>query len=160
MVLKFSEVKSVPKVLIKSLTRSGLTQFRESIAIPRVRNLTHLNYKELPMSVFIMNLVATSIISIGVLASVYAGYITPEYRLTAGQMSGIINGLSTILMFIFIDPYMSALTDDVMVGKITDSFFRRHVVFMVFARVLGTLIAQLLFVPSAQFIAWLAVKFF
>jgi hypothetical protein len=156
MVLSFSEHKSVPKVLMKSITRSGMAHFKEAIAIPSIRNIKNLNYKELPMNVFIMNVVATSIISIGVLASVYAGYFTPEYRLTAGQMSGIINGISTILMFVFIDPYMSALTDDVMVGKCTDSFFRRHVVFMVFARVLGTVIAQFLFVPSAEFIAWLA----
>lgn len=160
MVLSFSEIKSVPKVLMKSLSRSGFTHFKESIAIPSWNNITKINYKELPMNVFWMNVGSTAIFSIGVLSSVYAGYFTPEFRSTAGQMSGIINGISTILMFIFIDPYMSALTDDVMVGKSSESYFRRHVVFMIFARVVGTSIAQILFIPSAQFIAWLAVKFF
>lgn len=62
------------------------------------------------------------------LFSLYAGYLNPELPVTASSLSSVINGLATMLMFVFIDPSLSVLTDDVMEGKATDSFFRRVVV--------------------------------
>jgi len=34
--------------------------------------------------------------------------------------------------------------------------FRKYIVYMVFARLLGTVLAQIIFLPSAQLIAWIA----
>jgi hypothetical protein len=59
-------------------------------------------------------------------------------------------------MFIFIDPFLSIMTDDVVLGKTSESLFRKYIVYMVFARVLGTIIAQFIFIPSAHLIAWIA----
>ncbi|OEZ93352.1 hypothetical protein JAB8_04680 [Janthinobacterium sp. HH106] len=52
------------------------------------------------------------------------------------------------MMAVFIDPHMSGMTDDVIEGKIEESQFRRAVVWLVGSRLEGTLIAQLLLVPS------------
>jgi hypothetical protein len=61
-----------------------------------------------------------------------------------------------MLMFVFIDPSLSVLTDDVMEGKATDSYFRRVVVLLVGSRLAGTIAAQLMLVPAARVIAALA----
>ena len=61
-------------------------------------------------------------------------------------------------MFAFIDPHLSAMTDDVILGKCTEATFRRYIVYMTLARLIGTLVAQLLFIPSADLIAILATK--
>jgi hypothetical protein len=103
-----------------------------------------------------MNIVAIAIMTIGVLAAVYASYYNPEYRTTASILSSIVNGMATILLFIFIDPYLSVLTDDVVIGKCSEASFRRNIVYMTIARCLGTILAQLLFMPSARLIAWTA----
>lgn len=99
---------------------------------------------------------AVAIITVGVLAALYAGYLNPEYRTTASNLSAIINGVATILMFIFIDPFLSVMTDDVVLGKTKESLFRKYIVYMVLARLLGTILAQLIFLPAAQLIAWTA----
>jgi hypothetical protein len=80
-------------------------------------------------------------------------YFNPDYRNTASSLSAIINGLSTILMFVFKDPFLSVMTDDAVLGRTSESLFMRYIVSMVFARVLGTVIAQLMLMPAARVIA-------
>jgi hypothetical protein len=68
-----------------------------------------------------MNIVAVAIITVGVLSALYAGYLNPEFRTTASNLSAIVNGVATILMFIFIDPFLSVMTVDVIQGKTKES---------------------------------------
>jgi len=154
---KFSIYKSVPSLLLHSFSKGGVASIKESIVIPSTKNIAHISLKtDFPWRVFVMNIVAVSIITVGVISALYAGYISPEFRATASNLSAIINGVATILMFIFIDPFLSIMTDDVVLGKVKESLFRKYIVYMVFARLLGTVLAQVIFLPSAQIIAWIA----
>ena len=122
-------------------------------------NLTQLSSETtFPWKIFLLNVVAVAILTIGVLSAVYAAYINPAFRTTASNLSAFINGFATILMFIFIDPHLSGITDDVVLGKCSEASFRKYIIYMTIARLLGTLLAQLLFIPGAQFIAVLATK--
>jgi hypothetical protein len=154
---KFSIYKSVPKVIFHGFTKTGLTSIRESIVMPSSGNIRSNDIiNDFPWKVFLMNVFAVAIITIGVLSSLYAGYLNPDFRSTASNLSAIINGLATILMFVFIDPFLSVMTDEVVLGRTRESTFRRYIVYMVIARVLGTVIAQFLFIPSASLIAFVA----
>lgn len=130
---------------------------KDSIVVPNVKNIADINFKkDFPWKVFVMNIVAVAIITVGVLSALYAGYINHEFRTTASNLSAIINGVATILMFIFIDPFLSVMTDDVVFGKVKESLFRKYIVYMVLARLLGTVLAQIIFLPSAKIIARIA----
>lgn len=154
---KFSIYKSVPRVFLYGFTKTGITSIKENLVIPSAKNITGFDlHVDFPWKVFIMNVVAVAIVTIGVLSSLYAGYINPDFRTTASSLSAIINGFSTILMFVFIDPFLSVMTDDVVLGKTKESIFRKYIVYMVFARLIGTIIAQILFIPSAKIIALVA----
>ena len=59
-------------------------------------------------------------------------------------------------MFVIIDPHLSAMTDDVTLGKCSETTFRKYIVYMTIARLLVTIIAQLIFIPSAELLAWVA----
>ena len=153
----FSINKSMSKLILHAFTRSGITYLRDNLTLPSREILTSFKPDHtFPYRIFILNIVAVSIITIGVLSSVYAAYLNPEFRTTASNLSALINGGATILMFVFIDPFLSSMTDDVSQGKCPESVFRRFIVYMVAARVLGTIVAQLLFVPAARAIAWVA----
>ncbi len=155
-VMKFSEIKSVPKIILKSFSKEGIYHFKESMAWPKNENLKINFVTGFPWKVFLMNVFAVAILTIGVLSAIYAGYLNPDFRSTASSLSAIINGMATILMFVFIDPFLSALTDDVVLGHSTDAIFRRYIVYMVIARVVGTLIAQIMLLPSAKIIIYVA----
>ena len=156
-VYHFSIHKSIPKLLIHGFSKSGIIQFKESLKIPDRKNVSELiKLKSVPKRIFILNVIAVAVMTVGVLAAIYAGYIDPELRSTSSNLSPVINGGATILMFIFIDPYLSGLTDDVIIGKCSEVVFRRFIIWMIVARLIGTLIAQIVFVPSAEIIAYVA----
>ncbi len=153
----FQEHRSTGRMLLRSATPSGLRTIRESIAVPGVGQMRALaRPRGVGWGVLLANCLAQALLTVGVLASLYAGYLNPEFRVTASQLSAIINGLATILLFALIDPQLSVMTDDVVEGRIDEALFRRTIVWISFSRLLGTLLAQLLFLPSAMAIAWVA----
>ena len=104
----------------------------------------------------VLNVMAQCVVALGVFASLYAGVIAPEFRVSALSLSAVINGVATILLFVLIDPQLSVMTDDVVEGRVTEGQFRRAVVWMAGSRVLGTALAQALLVPAAILIAEIA----
>src|SRR3546814_9619536 len=67
---------------------------------------------------------------------------------TASQLSAVVNGFATILLFALIDPPLSVMTDDVVEGHIEESLFRRTIVWISVSRLAGTLLAQMFFLSS------------
>ncbi len=104
----------------------------------------------------LLNTIAFSISTVGILASLYAGCLNPELRTTCSTLSSVINGIATILMFIFIDPFISMLTDDVIEGSCSEVHFNRCITFIVGGLIVGTLLAQILLKPAAQIISTIA----
>lgn len=100
-----------------------------------------------------------SINTVSVLAAIYAGALLPDYRLTASQMSGLINGFSTIILTFFIDPYASLITDHTIVGKRGFSELQGLISSLIIGKISGTLLGQLAFLPCAHFVVFLITLF-
>jgi hypothetical protein len=126
------------------------------MSLPVKENLTCLSLKKASVRIIIYNIFATALLTTGVLASLYAGYLNPELRVTANSLSPVVNGVSTVLLFVYIDPHLSILTDDVGTGQLTEAYFRHSVVLFVLSRLAGTLLAQLMFLPAANIIVRIA----
>jgi hypothetical protein len=134
-----------------------LSYIRDAITPPKAAHLTDLRQgRELSLSVIGLNVAAQALVTVAVFASLYAGALNPAYRVTASTLSGVVNGFATILLFVFIDPHLSIMTDDVVEGRTTEAAFRRAVVWLAGTRVAGTLVAQALLVPAAILIAFTA----
>jgi hypothetical protein len=156
-VLHFQVHRSIPRLLLHGLSRGGIAHMREAVSLPAAANLTQLRLKHVVSPGLItLNTLAVSLWTVGVFATLYAGSVHPNWRLRASSLSPIVNGVATILMFVFIDPQMSMMTDDVMEGRVSESTFRRTLVCLVGSRFAGTLIAQLLLVPSASVVLQVA----
>jgi Alternate to MurJ len=158
-VLHFQVHRSIPRLLLHGVSRGGIAHIRDAVSLPAAANLTQLRLRQVVSpGVMTLNMVAVALWTVGVFAALYAGYLKPELRVTASTLSSIVNGLATILMFIFIDPQMSMMTDGVMAGRVSESMFRRALVWLVGSRFVGTLVAQLLLVPSASLIVLVAER--
>ena len=145
------------KLILHGFSKTGILFFKDNMRIPAKENITQIELNnEFPWRIFILNVFAVAILTIGVLSAVYASYLNPDYRTTASNLSAFINGFATILMFAFIDPHLSAMTDDVTLGKCSEVTFRKYIVYMTIARLIGTLAAQLIFIPSSKLLAWIA----
>jgi hypothetical protein len=127
---------------------------------PKLVHITDLKKpRGVSLTVIFLNVIAQALLTVGVIASLYAGYLFPEYRVTASQLSAIVNGLATLMLFIMIDPQLSVMTDDVVAGKVSEPVFRRTIVWLSLSRVAGTLLAQLLFLPAALLVVAAAKAF-
>jgi hypothetical protein len=155
----FDHDRSIWRLTSRALSPAVLVHLRESVAIPRWQNVAGAHRgPHIPWGVAILNTVAVAIWTVGVFAALYAGYLRPELRVTSSQLSSIVNGVATILMFGFVDPYLSVLTDDVAGGRLNEAYFRRSIVWLTGARLVGTVLAQLLLVPAAAWIAFVAAR--
>jgi len=153
----FQAKRSLWKLSMGLLTKRGLTLALHAIRMPSLRNITQLSSGTgVSPSVILLNVVAMALWTLGVFASLYAGYLEPELRVTCSNLSSMINGIATILMFIVIDPQISVMTDDVLEGRVSDGRFRRAVTSLAGARMAGTVVAQLLLVPCSAAIVMVA----
>ena len=153
----FQQHRSTTRMIMKTATPTGLKAVRDALHPPSLAHLRNLGKERgVGWGVLVANCLAQALITVGVLASLYAGYLNPEFRVTASQLSAVINGFATILLFALIDPQLSVMTDDVVEGRVSEPLFRRTIVWISLSRLAGTLLAQVLFLPSAQAIAWVA----
>lgn len=153
----FQRNRSTGKMLLRSASPAGLRAIRQAIAVPSAAQLRELaKPRGVGWGVLLANVLAQALITVGVLSSLYAGYLNPEFRVTASQLSAVVNGFATILLFALIDPQLSVMTDDVVEGRVSESLFRRTIVWISFSRLAGTLLAQALLLPGATAVAWIA----
>ncbi|MCA1023828.1 lipid II flippase Amj family protein [Halobacillus litoralis] len=145
---------SVP-VLLKTFTtkdyfKRGLYLF----SLPKRSYLKGFSLSNIPKRLFFVNMFVTSIYTIGVLSALYAALLAPDRASTAIMASGLINGAATILLVVFVDPKISVMADDVIQKRGSYSQLKNVSLLMITSRLLGTLLAQLLFIPGAHYIAW------
>jgi hypothetical protein len=155
----FGRRRSVWTLASRALSPATLAHLRESVVLPRWRNVAGAHRgPHIPWGVAILNALAVAVWTVGVFSALYAGYLRPELRVTSSQLSSVVNGVATILMFGFVDPYLSFLTDDVAGGRLDEPYFRRSIVWLTGGRLVGTVLAQALLIPAAQWIAFVAAR--
>ncbi|MDB6033031.1 MAG: Lipid flippase Amj [Verrucomicrobiales bacterium] len=142
--------RSLLRVLLHAMHPQRLLLARRYIALPRVSNLRYLNdHGGLSWWFLGLNAVSVALWTVGGFAALYAGALEPSFRGTCGQLSAVINGVATVLMFLLLDPKLSLLTDDVAHQRVGQGRFRAAVISVVGARFVGVLLAQVLLVPAA-----------
>ncbi|MEQ1640523.1 MAG: lipid II flippase Amj family protein [Novosphingobium sp.] len=153
----FQEHRSIARLVMKTATPTGLKAVRDAVHPPSLTHLRgYIGERGVGWGMLASNCLAQALLTVGVMASLYAGYLNPEFRVTASQLSAVINGFATILLFALIDPQLSVMTDDAVDGRISEALFRRTIVWISLSRLAGTILAQVLFLPSAMLVAWIA----
>ncbi len=151
----FQETGSIPKVVYRAFKFKNIVKIVMLFKIPKFSELRKFRLGTLPRQFLIVNIFVTSIYVIGVLCSLLAGAYLPEYRSTAMMLSGIVNGMATIMFTIFVDPAGARITDQAMNGLRPVEDVRSVVFYLQMGKMLGTLIvAQLLLWPASKYIMW------
>lgn len=154
---QFQEHRSISKLVMHAFAKGGLGYIQRTSTVPKLTHIADLGKpRGIATRVIVLNVLAQALLTVGVAASLYAGYLYPEYRVTASQLSAVVNGFATILLFVLIDPQLSVMTDDVVAGSVSEPVFRRTIVLLSLSRVAGTILAQLLFLPAALLVVAVA----
>lgn len=158
---RFERVGSVPILIAAAFRPKNFWAIIRKFRLPSAKSFSNLSLKDIPQGFLWTNLIVVSIYAIGVLSSLYAGALVPEFRITASQLSAIVNGIATILLVTLVDPTCAYITDQAVRGKRKELDVRTMVFYIIMGRVVGTLfLSQLFFLPAAQYIqsATLLVK--
>lgn len=147
---------SIIALFANNLNRKGMKKLFMCFRLPRLKFLKGITLKTIPKRLFVINVIITAVFTIGVLSSIYASMLVPKYSQAALMSSGIINGIATILLTLFIDPKASVLADRVMKKQSDYIYLKSYSLTMVSSKLLGTILAQLLFIPAAYYVAWFA----
>ncbi|MCP3742771.1 lipid II flippase Amj family protein [Rossellomorea sp. BNER] len=150
---------SVPLLIQKGFTLQYIRRGVTHISTPNFTYIKGVNFKNIPKRLFLINMVVTAVYTIGVLSALYASLIAPDRAASTIMASGLINGIATILLTVFVDPKISVMADDVVNEKGSYSNLKGVSIMMIFSRLLGTALAQLLFIPGAHYIAWISQFF-
>jgi hypothetical protein len=158
-VARFAVDRSLGRLLLRLFTPAGMAVVRDSVVRPSIDHLAApLGQPRLPMRIVVINTLATAVWTVGVFAALHAAHFDPGLRVTSASLSGIVNGVATILLFVVVDPHLSLITDDVLQGRASEAYFRRCIVWMLVSRLGGTVLAQLLLIPAARLIAFVAAR--
>ncbi|OEZ54099.1 hypothetical protein JAB5_08910 [Janthinobacterium sp. HH103] len=101
----FQVHRSVPKLLLHTVFKGGLSCLKTSASLPKPGNVTALRQKS---GVSASIVIATALWTVGVFAALYAGVLDPSVRVTSSTLSSIINGGATIMMAVFIGTWCRA----------------------------------------------------
>jgi hypothetical protein len=152
-VSKLEETGSVPGLVVQSLSIANIKRIARSTIRPSRSMISGLRFKDIPKRLLLLNTLITGIYTIGVLAAYYAAIFSPENRLAISASSGMINGVASILLTLFVDPKAAIITDEATRGKREYGDVKALVTLLIGTKLLGTILAQLLIIPAAIVIA-------
>lgn len=155
-IVVFEHAGSISKMLtiaiFKPRTIKELAQ--KKLAQPTMEST--IQYQGIPKGLLVTNVVVTAVFTIGVLAAVYAGALYPDFRSTTNFMASIVNGIAQILLATIVDPAAARITDQALRGVRAEAEVMQLSRFLALTRLAGTLLAQLLFLPAAYLIKFVA----
>lgn len=146
---------SIPNLIRKGLKFEYIKRGLKHIKLPKLAYIKDIRLQNFPIKLFIINMFITAIYTIGVLSALYAALLAPDRASTAIMASGLINGVATILLVIFIDPKVSVIADDVVNQRGQYIKLKSISIMMITSRLFGTIFAQVLFIPGAKYVAWI-----
>jgi hypothetical protein len=147
---------SFPSLMLHSLSTRGLSRIGQHFRLPLPASVSKARRFNLPRSFFGLTVLVTAVYTVGVSSTMYASALVPELARTATTLSGVVNGVGTLLLVMLVDPVSALITDQALRGDRPVSAVSHIVVWQVVGRFAGTLLAQLLFVPAALLVVKIA----
>lgn len=116
----------------------------------------YANLKGIPTGFLFWHLFVHTFYTIGVLSALLAGAMIPELRATSTTLSGLVNGIATFLLFMLVDPTAALITDQCILAKRPEMDIKVVNFYLIWTKIIGTLLAQAFLVPMAKYVGWVA----
>lgn len=154
----FDRRKSMIKTFLTSFNIKTIHFIFKSIDKPRFfLNKEYL--KRVPLVVKISSILINAFWTTGVLSAIYASVMVPEFARTATILSGIVNGIATVLFTIFLDPVVANITDKVYNKEEKIEYLYNVMWVIIIGTIIGTILAHLVFYPGAWIISVITTIF-
>lgn len=155
----FEETGSVPRMIgMIFFSPRRFFNLTGQLYLPRKSSLKLVATRRLaiPKTFLILNFFVTGVYTTGVLSAIFAGALFPNFRTTAATLTAVVNGVATILAATVVEPTAAAITDQALRGDRSEEDVKQMALYLTVTRLLGTVFAQLIFVPSAYLVKFVA----
>jgi len=149
----FERLGSIPAALWRLLDPRVVLDVLRAVRVPSFAEARSLPYGAIPRKLIVGNTVIMLVYSIGVVAAYYASVLNLDARGTAIGLSGLVNGIGTVAFALFVDPTSAYIVDQTVRGERPVSHVPAMIVVLVMSAFVGTLLAQLVLFPAAEYIA-------
>ncbi|MDB5093557.1 MAG: hypothetical protein JWO85_1658 [Candidatus Eremiobacteraeota bacterium] len=152
----FERFGSIPRALMRLFDPLVMRDLFFAVLRPPQFRLANFPISAIPRQLLVANVVLFAFYSVGVVAAYYASVLDLHARLTAGGLSGLVNGIGTIAFALFIDPNTAFIVDQTVRNERPRRDVGAMIFWLIVTAFLGTLLAQLILGPAAQYIAAVA----
>jgi len=149
----FERRGSIPHGLARLLDPRVLIDLVRSTKLPPPSALLGFPLAAVPRKLLIANTVLWCVYAVGVVAAYYASILVLDSRTTATGLSGLVNGVGTVAFSLFVDPTSAYIVDQTVRGERPHSDVRSMIFWLIVTAFVGTVLAQLILVPAAEYIA-------
>lgn len=145
------EKGSLPPTVWYGLRRCW--RLKQYLAAPRLSHLkSYTDFRCLPIGFLLFNVFVTCFYSIGVISTVLAASWDHSVAGTTMTLSGIVNGIATILLFIIVDPPAAVVIDQSISGRRPVEHAKTMNVYLIATRLTGCLLALPLLPFMARYV--------
>ncbi|HOV78990.1 MAG TPA: lipid II flippase Amj family protein [Bacillota bacterium] len=155
----FEETGSVPKMIGMFLfSPRRIVKLTGRVRVTRKNpfKLAAARGPAIPKTFLALNIVVTGVFTTGVVSSLYAGALFPSYRTTAALLTAVVNGVATVLSATVVEPAAASITDQALRGDRGEGDVSQMTLYLTVTRFLGTILAQLIFLPASHLIKYVA----
>jgi hypothetical protein len=146
---------SVPRGILNLLkTPRYWLIFFKCLRKPSLLGVNPTKIHHIPRWFLLFNVFGISMWTIGVISANYASALNPELVRTTLNLSGVVNGIGTIFLFILVDPVSSLIMDQSVSGDRPVSHVKVMVIWLAVGSVIGNLFGLFLLEPAANYIIW------
>jgi hypothetical protein len=155
----FERRGSIPYGLGRLLDPRVVIELVRSTRFPPPSIVATFPLRAVPRSLVIANTVIMGVYAVGVVAAYYASILVLDSRTTATGLSGLVNGVGTIAFSVFVDPTSAYIVDQTVRGERPRTDVRSMIFWLIATAFAGTVLAQLILYPAAEYIATAAHLF-
>ncbi|MFN2461183.1 MAG: lipid II flippase family protein [Candidatus Velthaea sp.] len=152
----FERRGSIPLALLRLLDVRVQADLFRSLRVPSPAMIRRFPLSAVPRKLLIANMVLWAVYAVGVVAAYYASIVNLDARTTATGLSGLVNGIGTVAFSLFVDPTSAYIVDQTARGERDVGDVRAMIFWLIVTALVGTVLAQLILYPAAQYIAFAA----
>lgn len=148
----FERYHSLPRAMLQLLRPATLWSALRDFRLPTLAMLRY-SPANLPKGFLWWNVVVMAFWIAGPIAAYLASALGKDVAVTSVNLSGAITGIATITLTFLVDPPAALVTDQAAHGMRPESDVKAMLVYLIITAFIGSLLAQLLLHPAAEFIA-------
>ncbi len=146
--------KSLLKALFRLKNPSHWRGVFGSARRPGLMGVKPWSLSGIPKVFLLLNIVASSIWTVGALAAVTVSGLHPEFEQTALLLSGLVNSFAAIAFSVWVDPQAAMITDQAKGGTRPKGQVTIVAILLICGNIVGAILGLFIFKPAVDAIAW------